>query len=124
MVIVIFILKAAVAKEAGVSSTQNEMILIPEGQFIMGSDRRHPDEGPKHIVYTDKFYIDKFEVTNAQYLRFAQETGRKLPDHLRNGVIPPGKEDHPVIYVNWYDARDYCHWAEKRLPTETEWEKA
>ncbi len=123
-VIVIFILKAAVAKEAGASSAPNEMILIPEGQFIVGSDKRHPDEGPMHTVYIDQFYIDKFEVTNARYLRFAQETGRRLPDHLRNGVIPPGMEDHPVIYVNWYDARDYCHWTEKRLPTETEWEKA
>lgn len=123
-IIIIFTLKITVAKEPKVSSLLNEMVLIQEGQFIMGYDKRHPDEGPQHIVYTDKFYIDKFEVTNAQYLRFAQETGRRLPDYLRNEVIPPGREDHPVIYVSWYDARDYCHWAEKRLPTETEWEKA
>ena len=112
------------AKDTGNGNLPGEMILVPEGQFTLGSDKRHPDEGPMHTIYTDKFYIDKFEITNAQYMKFAVETGRNLPDHLRNGVIPPGKQDHPVVYVNWHDARDYCHWAGKRLPSEEEWEKA
>lgn len=120
--IIMFLFKVTGAKDK-ISSLPNEMILIPEGQFIMGSNKRFPDEGPMHIVYIDKFYLDKFEITNVQYLRFAQETGRRLPDHLRSGVIPPGREDHPVIYVNWYDANDYCHWVGKRLSTEIEWEK-
>lgn len=122
IIILLFKVKVTGAKDK-IGSLPNEMILIPEGQFIMGSNKRFPDEGPMHIAYTEKFYLDKFEVTNAQYLKFAQETERRLPDHLRNGVIPPGRENHPVIYVNWYDANDYCHWAGKRLPTDIEWEK-
>lgn len=102
----------------------NEMILIPSGKFIRGTDERLFDEGPQHTVKTKAFYIDKYEVTNLQYKKFNDSTKRKSPRHFRNRTFPEGKADHPVIYVTWYDAKEYCEWAGKRLPTDVEWEKA
>jgi formylglycine-generating enzyme required for sulfatase activity len=101
-----------------------DMIRIPEGEFVMGSDARWPDEGPMHIVYLESFYIDKFEVTNSQYQRFIESTDRPAPMDWENNRYPPGKIDHPVVFVTWFDANDYCHWRDKRLPTDAEWEKA
>lgn len=102
----------------------NEMVLIPAGEFIMGTDNRLPDEGPQHTAYVDAFYIDIYEVTNMQYKQFIDATRHKSPHHFSNRTYPEEKVDHPVIYVNWYDATDYCEWAGKRLPTDAEWEKA
>lgn len=102
----------------------NEMVLIPAGKFIMGSDDRLPDEGPQHTVYLDAYYIDKYEVTNLQYANFSNATNRRSPTHFRNRTFPQGKADHPVTYVSWEDATAYCQWAGKRLPTDEEWEKA
>ncbi|HEY4485735.1 MAG TPA: SUMF1/EgtB/PvdO family nonheme iron enzyme [Nitrospiria bacterium] len=100
------------------------MIRIPEGAFIMGSDDRWPDEGPQRKVYTDSFYIDKYEVTNAQYRRFVEAGGRPAPDHWAGGPPPARIADHPVTFVSWFDANDYCHWLGKRLPVAVEWEKS
>ena len=102
----------------------NEMVLIPAGKFIMGTDIRLPDEGPEHKVYLPAYYIDKYEVTNFQYKKFNDATHHRSPRNWRNRTFPEGKADHPVVYVSWEDARDYCHWAGKRLPTDQEWEKA
>ncbi|KPJ94639.1 MAG: hypothetical protein AMJ55_06050 [Gammaproteobacteria bacterium SG8_15] len=102
----------------------NDMILVPAGEFIMGTNDRLPDEGPEHKVTVTAFYIDKYEVTNLQYKQFIDTTNHKSPNHFRNRTFPDGKADHPVVYVSWYDADEYCHWAGKRLPTEQEWEKA
>ncbi len=101
-----------------------EMVRIPAGEFVMGSDSRLSDEGPEHRVYLPDYYMDKYEVTNLQYRAFIEDTGRRSPRHFRNRTYPPGKADHPVTFVSWFDARDYCRWAGKRLPTEQEWEKA
>jgi formylglycine-generating enzyme required for sulfatase activity len=102
----------------------NEMILIPAGKFIRGSNHRLPDEGPEYEAETKAFWIDKYEVTNLQYKQFIYATNRKSPKHFRSRTYPEGKVDHPVVFVSWYDAYDYCKWAGKRLPTDIEWEKA
>lgn len=101
-----------------------EMVLIPAGPFIMGSDTRLPDEGPQHRVDLAAYYIDKYEVTNLQYKAFNDATHGRSPAHFRNRSFPPGKADHPVTFVTWEDADRYCQWAGKRLPTDQEWEKA
>ncbi len=102
----------------------NAMILIPAGGFIRGTDNRLPDEGPQHKLNLPAFYIDKFEVTNLQYKKFADATHRTVPEHFINGQVPDGKSDHPVVYVSWDDATSYCAWAGKRLPSDKEWEKS
>lgn len=102
----------------------NPMVLVPGGEFTMGTNTRLSDEGPQHTVRLTSFWIDKYEVTNLQYKKFIDATGRKAPDHFENRLYPAGKVDHPVIFVSWYDAQAYCTWAEKRLPTDQEWEKA
>jgi formylglycine-generating enzyme required for sulfatase activity len=100
------------------------MALIPAGEFRMGSNDRLADEGPQHTVRLGDYHLDRYEVTNLQYREFIEATGRRAPDHFVNRDHPPGKADHPVTFVTWFDARDYCAWAGKRLPTEQEWEKA
>ncbi|MEE8379837.1 MAG: formylglycine-generating enzyme family protein [Gammaproteobacteria bacterium] len=102
----------------------NQMIMVPAGQFIMGTDTRLPDEGPQHTVTLPAYFIDKYEVTNYQYKKFNDATNGRSPRHWRNRTFPDGKVDHPVVYVTWDNANDYCHWAGKRLPTDQEWEKA
>jgi len=107
-----------------VTADPNPMVYIPAGNFLMGSDERLPDEGPEHKVYLKGYWIDRYEVTNAQYKKFIDATQRRSPSHFRNRTYPSGKGDHPVTEVTWYDAEAYCTWAGKRLPTDQEWEKA
>lgn len=101
-----------------------DMLLIPEGEFIMGTDDRLKDEKPEYVAYLKAFYIDKFEVTNEGYKKFVDATGHKAPDNWGNNNYPSEKGKHPVIFVDWNDANAYCKWIGKRLPRETEWEKA
>lgn len=105
-------------------SKPGPMVLIPAGPFRMGSNDRLADEGPEYTVTLPDYWIDRYEVTNLQYKAFIDATGHRSPSHFRNRTYPKGKVDHPVTFVSWYDARDYCRWAGKRLPTEEEWEKA
>lgn len=111
-------------EQTRIGADPNPMVLIPAGEFVMGTDERLSDEGPQHRVQLPAYSIDIYEVTNLQYKKFIDATGHKSPQHFENRNYPPGKVDHPVVYVSWMDAQDYCQWAGKRLPTDQEWEKA
>jgi sulfatase modifying factor 1 len=106
------------------NTLDGSMVLIPAGEFSMGSMSGHDDEQPQRQVYLDGFQIDRFEVTNAQYRRFALATGARTPQNWYGLDIPPGQDDLPVIGVSWEEASAYCDWVSKRLPSEAEWEKA
>ncbi len=91
------------------------MVLVPAGEFLMGSDdpSADPDEMPLRRVFLPAFYIDKLEVTNRRYQEFKN-----------SHAFAPGEEDLPVTFVLKADAEAFCRWAGRRLPTNAEWEKA
>jgi iron(II)-dependent oxidoreductase len=124
---------------ADASSSLDDMVFIPPGKFIMGTDQEEfrilkdpygyatklVEPRKRRVVNLKGFYIDKYEVTNRQYKKFVDDTGYRLPDHwLDTGTYPEGEGDYPVTFVTWWDAKAYAQWAGKRLPTEEEWEKA
>ena len=116
--------KESIRTQDDIPMNTDLMALISGGKFIMGSNERWDDEAPEHIESVDQFYIDLYEVTNAEYKKFTYDTNREIPYHWSNAKIPKNKKNHPVTYVNWHDAKEYCKWKGKRLPTEQEWEKA
>jgi sulfatase modifying factor 1 len=100
------------------------MVLIPVGEFTMGSDKGDDDEEPVHKVFLDSFYLDKFEVTNGRFAKFVEAIQSEPPWGFADKETPVLRQDQPVRWVNWMEAMGYCLWAGKRLPTEAEWEKA
>ena len=82
------------------------------------------DDRPANNIYLDAFYLDTYEVTNAEYAKFVEATRIKPPWTWPQGKIPNGQEKFPVYNVNWFESSDYCKSVGKRLTTEAEWEKA
>jgi serine/threonine-protein kinase len=125
-----------------------EMVFVPAGEFLMGSEELGDDERPAHQVYLDGFWIDRYEVTNERFARFVDATDYQTTAEKRGwGWVWKGSEwekvegadwrhphspdssiegkmDHPVVLISWNDADTYCRWAGKRLPSEAQWEKA
>jgi sulfatase modifying factor 1 len=132
------------------SPARCDMVLVPGGTFDMGTDRGMAFEGPIHRVTVGPFWIDRCEVTNREFARFVAATGYRTESEKQgfSGVFLPaaqewrpvkgadwrhpegpssslaGRDDQPVVHVSWDDAVAYAKWADKRLPTEAEFEWA
>lgn len=145
------VLLLALSSQTAVSPAQEqEMVLLRGGEFMMGTDNGFPYEGPSHRVKVKPFWIDRTEVTNRAFQKFVKATGYVTEAERLgwSGVFDPAakswvgakganwqrpegpgssikdRPNHPVVHVSWSDAQAYAHWADKRLPTEAEWEFA
>jgi iron(II)-dependent oxidoreductase len=140
--VVLFFLFLSFARSAaaGEANVADDMVRIPSGAFFMGSDEGPEDERPRHRVELKEFFIDRNQVTNAEFARFLNavgpvgKRGERYYDvddndariHRRDGkwLADTGHENRPVVEASWFGAAAYCAWLGKRLPAEAEWEKA
>jgi serine/threonine-protein kinase len=100
------------------------MVRIDGGVYLVGLDAPDENHAALQQAKLEEFWIDQYEVTNAQYAKFVSETGEPSPTSWAAGTFPPGHDNRPVQGVTWDQAADYCAWARKRLPGEAEWEVA
>lgn len=150
------------AQEADLKNRYPDMVYIPAGYVEMGSDQKDidramdifrevekkepirnwfDDEVPKHKAWVRAFYMDKYEVTNRDYMKFVRSGGYrkkmfwsdkgwkwvgkkkiKTPECMKDDRF--NNPDYPIVCINWYEASAYTKWAGKRLPSEAEWERA
>jgi iron(II)-dependent oxidoreductase len=120
--------ETAPAAETPAAVTPGEMVLIPAGEFTLGTADKASTAYPEQKMNLPAFWIDKYEVTNRQFLTFTSETGY-TGEGAKEGkdwrqFLTSTKVQHPVVYITWKDADEYCKSQGKRLPTEFEWEKA
>lgn len=112
---------------------RKEMVLVSRGLFLYGqgtdpsADSFNPyflEPKASNLKEMPSFYIDKFEVTNAEYAYFLKQTNTQSPPHWIGGKYPEGEGDFPVIHLTYREVERYASWVGKRIPTEWEWEKA
>ena len=107
---------------------RREMVLIPSGKFYFGCSTCEKDEYPEHVEFLGDFYIDKFEVSNSDYKKYADIKGLSYPEYwkgqIKNSSFTSGYFASSPVIVTYHEAAGYAIWAGKRLPVEQEWEKA
>jgi formylglycine-generating enzyme required for sulfatase activity len=105
-----------------------DIVFVPGGLFLMGSEIGQENERPPHRVWVDGFGIAKYPVTNREYRIFAEQTQAPVPPFWSEAMF--SDPDQPVVGVTWHDATAYCGWLSQRsaktfrLPSEAEWERA
>lgn len=106
-------------------SQQEDMVMIPAGEFVRGYDGGGFDEKPQSRIRLDAYWVDRYEVTYGAYMAFVDATGHRKPisRYVKN-FEKLSALTQPAVYVSWEDADEYCRYRSARLPTEAEWEKA
>jgi cytochrome c-type biogenesis protein len=120
-------------------SLEGDMVYIPPGPFLFGTDKKdeaaealsigipkpwYADETPQQKIFLKEYYIDRYEVTHKRYKKYIDDLGAVPPPNWHGLDFPKGKDNEPVTYVSWFDATNFCQWANKKLPSEKLWERA
>ena len=127
------------ANNSHLNVLEGDVVYIPAGSFVFGTNKKdtsgealsfglpkpwYVDEGPEQNIFLKAFYIDRYEVTNRRYKVYIDDLNAISPKHWKNNNFAGGQDEFPVVNVTWYDASNFCQWAEKKLPSEKQWEKA